>query len=104
MPGGIGVLGEESVTRRPFTISAEEYDLIYQNLPYDEQARLVAEAIRARRPAAQTLLEVGCGTGQFHSRLRESFDVEGVDLYDLMAKVHDEMVQFQKELARVKAI
>ncbi|HSF86298.1 MAG TPA: class I SAM-dependent methyltransferase [Acidimicrobiia bacterium] len=65
---------------RPFTTSAEDYDLIYQGLPYDEQAALLTAAVRTRRPDAATLLEVGCGTGQFLLRLRDSFDVEGLDI------------------------
>lgn len=65
---------------RPFAGSAEDYDLIYQGLPYDEQAALLTAAVRARRPDAATLLEVGCGTGQFLVRLQDSFDVEGLDI------------------------
>lgn len=71
----------------PFTTSAEDYDLIYQGLPYDEQAGLVTAAVRERHPKAATLLEVGCGTGQFLVRLRDSFDVEGLDVSPAMLEV-----------------
>ncbi len=75
------------MTEPPFSVSAEDYDLIYQNLPYDEQAESITAAIRTRRPGAETLLEVGCGTGQFLVRLREEFIVEGVDLSAAMLAV-----------------
>lgn len=72
---------------RPFTTSADEYDVIYQSLPYDEQAAHITTAIRERRPSAATLLEVGCGTGQFLVRLRNTFTVEGLDISSEMLDV-----------------
>lgn len=72
---------------RAFTTSADDYDVIYQGLPYDEQAALITTAIRDRHPPAETLLEVGCGTGQFLVRLRDSFTVEGLDISSEMLDV-----------------
>ncbi len=69
-----------SSTQPPFTVSAEVYDVIYQDLPYAEQADRIAELVRERLPGATSLLEVGCGTGRYMVELGRHFAVEGVDV------------------------
>ncbi len=71
----------------PFTTSADVYDVIYQWLPYDDEAARIIELVRERRPEAASLLEVGCGTGQFLVRLQDAFAVEGFDLSPQMLDV-----------------
>lgn len=75
-----------TVTRpdQPFSASAAVYDLIYRHLPYAEQADRIAGLVRERTPGAQTLLEVGCGTGRYLEELRRHFSVWGLDIEPAM--------------------
>ena len=66
-----------------FSESAELYDAIYLTFKdYAAEAGLIAEQIRERVPAARSVLDVACGTGE-HARLlsqKHGFDVDGIDL------------------------
>ncbi|RSM47560.1 SAM-dependent methyltransferase [Actinoplanes sp. ATCC 53533] len=69
---------------------AEVYDLVYgtRGQDFPAEAAGVAQLIRARRPAASSLLDVGCGTGEHLRALRGLFDrVAGVDLSEAMVGV-----------------
>ncbi|WP_313895944.1 class I SAM-dependent methyltransferase [Streptomyces sp. YIM 98790] len=59
------------------------YDALYQGRgkDYAHEASVVAKHIRARRPAAVSLLDVGCGTGAHLEHLVAEFpDAAGVDI------------------------
>jgi SAM-dependent methyltransferase len=61
---------------------ADVYDLIFgsRGKDYDGEAAEVARQVRARFPGANSLLDVGCGTGNHLERFRRLFDhVEGVE-------------------------
>jgi SAM-dependent methyltransferase len=60
--------------------SAELYDLVYSFKDYADEAAWLVSLVAERSPGAQTLLDVGCGTGRHLQRLRARFDCEGVDL------------------------
>ena len=66
-----------------FSASADLYDLIYASFKdYPAEARHVAEIIRREQPAARSILDVACGTGE-HARLlteEHGFEVDGLDL------------------------
>ena len=90
-----GVTGRDEESRRlpsrerrdslrlMFSESADLYDAIYFTFKdYAAEANLIAERIRQRVPAARSILDVACGTGE-HARLlseRHGFEVDGIDL------------------------
>ena len=65
-----------------FTESAEFYDAIYSFKDYAAEARTIADHVRSLRPAARTILDIACGTGEHARRLAEQqgFEVDGLDL------------------------
>lgn len=61
---------------------ADVYDLIFngRGKNYDGEAAEVVRQVRAKRPGARSLLDVGCGTGNHLERFRDAFEhVEGVE-------------------------
>jgi len=59
---------------------AECYDLFYQEKPYREEAEFAAKLIKTRFPDANTLFDLGCGTGLRSLELaRLGYRVCGVD-------------------------
>jgi trans-aconitate methyltransferase len=65
-----------------FSASAEFYDLIYSTFKdYTGEAAQIASLLRQFNPQCQTVLDVGCGTGE-HARLlaTHGFVVDGIDL------------------------
>lgn len=65
-----------------FSASADYYDLIYgQVKDYAAESQRLSEIIRARRPGAESILDVACGTGEHaHTLHRLGFVVDGVDV------------------------
>lgn len=62
--------------------AAEYYDLLYSGQKdYPAEARFIASLIREACPSAESVLDVGCGTGA-HARslLDLGFEVDGIDL------------------------
>jgi SAM-dependent methyltransferase len=61
--------------------SAEFYDLIYSQKPYEAEAETVHGVIqRHLRSGGSTLLDVGCGSGNHLAHLRRHYQCDGVDL------------------------
>lgn len=65
-----------------FTETAGLYDAIYGQIKdYADEGRQIAALIREAHPAARTVLDVACGTGEHARRLTElGFEVDGIDL------------------------
>ena len=59
---------------------AQYYDLFYRDKPYQEEAKYVADLIQLVRPAARTILDLGCGTGLRSLEMaRLGYQVSGLD-------------------------
>lgn len=64
-----------------FTVSADVYDIIYEDVvDYDAHAAQIRQLIEGRLGDASSLLEMACGTGQFLARFQRDFTVAGSDL------------------------
>lgn len=65
-----------------FADSAELYDLVYAEKDYAAEAEYVQEAVRSRVPAAATLLDVACGTGEHAARFAGAHHLrtDGIDI------------------------
>jgi len=72
--------------------AAHLYDALYvgRGKDYLAETDLVRGLIEAERPGARTLLDVGCGTGQHLSRLRQHYACEGLDLDAAMLAIAHE--------------
>jgi SAM-dependent methyltransferase len=71
----------------PYTRRPELYDVEYAFKDYAAEAATIERIARERRPDAQTLLDVACGTGKHLEHLRGRFTCEGVDLDEGLLEV-----------------
>ncbi|HEV2852073.1 MAG TPA: class I SAM-dependent methyltransferase [Thermoanaerobaculia bacterium] len=63
-----------------FTRSARYYDALYGFKDYEAASRKLHALIQSRNPAAETLLDLACGTGRHLEHLGAHYRVEGLDL------------------------
>lgn len=64
------------------------YDELMKDVPYDQWATKVYQTIEKYRKNTNTILDVGCGTGELSIRLTEAgFKVTGIDLSESMLTV-----------------
>jgi SAM-dependent methyltransferase len=70
-----------------FTESAAFYDALYAFKDYSAAADYVRRIVVERARRAETLLDVGCGTGRHLEFLRNDFDVQGVDINPMMVEI-----------------
>jgi ubiquinone/menaquinone biosynthesis C-methylase UbiE len=73
-----------------FTESAAFYDLLYGFVDYPAAVAQVEAIVERQAPEAQTLLDVGCGTGRHLELLRERYRVEGLDINPVMLETAQE--------------
>jgi SAM-dependent methyltransferase len=75
-----------------FSRSARIYDAVYSWKDYPREAELVHELVQARKPGAETLLDVACGTGAHLAELRRRYRCEGLDRNaDLLAVARERL-------------
>ncbi len=60
--------------------SADIYDVIYRFLDYEGESKKLQSIIQQYQPNAKTLLDLACGTGKHLEFLRQSYQVEGLDI------------------------
>jgi SAM-dependent methyltransferase len=79
----------------PFERSAEFYDFLYEGKDYAAEADYVDALIQRYLPGAQSLLDLGCGTGRHAIRFTEKgYGVVGVDRSpEMIAKARDHRKQ-----------
>ncbi len=78
---------EESTEERGYGDFAAVYDLLTENVPYDEIAAYYGKILRSITDGRR-LLDMGCGTGNLTVRLAETgFDVIGQDASEEMLSV-----------------
>ena len=64
----------------PYRQSARIYDALCRQKDYRGATRSLIQVLKRFAPDAETLLDVGCGTGRHLEHLRDRFRVEGFDL------------------------
>jgi SAM-dependent methyltransferase len=68
-----------------FSDYARYYDVLYRGKDYKSEAEYVTGILRRFAPDAKTVLDVGCGTGAYASKLAEAgYSIHGVDLSQAM--------------------
>lgn len=70
-----------------FDSYARYYDLLYRDKDYIEESDFIRRLIQTHAPNAQSILELGCGTGVHATLLAdEGFKIHGVDVSPQMLK------------------
>lgn len=67
-----------------FDAYAAYYDLIYNTKDYQAESDYVASLLEQYAPSAQSLLEMGCGTGGHAQHLAGKYRLLGIDRSDVM--------------------
>lgn len=70
-----------------FTQSFRFYDALYRFKDYAAAADQLHDLVRQNDPSAQSLLDVGCGTGKHLEHFRKWYRVEGLDVDPHMVAV-----------------
>jgi len=68
------------------------------------EAEQVMELIRAAKPDAKNVLELGCGTGSILKRLQDAYEVSGLDISGKMLSLHARRYLDQNSTGRIWSI
>ena len=77
------------------------YDLLYQDKDYLAEAKFIHDLIQTHVPLAQTILELGCGTGH-HAELlaKYGYQVHGVDRsLEMLKSANDRLTNIDPQVA-----
>jgi len=80
---------------------ARYYDLLYRDKDYVGEAQFIHRLIQTHAPYAQTILELGCGTGN-HALLlaKEGYQIQGVDFsQEMLQKADSHLSKLPSDLA-----
>jgi SAM-dependent methyltransferase len=80
---------------------ARYYDLLYRDKDYAGEAKFVYQVLQTHAPDAQSILELGCGTGN-HAQLlaQEGYQVHGVDRSsEMLQQAHERLSQIPQDIA-----
>lgn len=80
---------------------ARYYNLLYRDKDYGKEAQYIHQLLQTHAPKTQSILELGCGTGN-HAQLlaKQGYNVYGVDLSsEMLRQFSDRISQLPKELA-----
>lgn len=80
---------------------ARYYNLLYRDKDYTREAQFIHQLLQTHAPNVQSILELGCGTGN-HALLlaKEGYEVHGVDLSEkMLQQASDRLSQLPQELA-----
>ncbi|MEL6255707.1 MAG: class I SAM-dependent methyltransferase [Bacteroidota bacterium] len=70
------------------------YDLIYSFKDYQKESEEIAQLIHSKKPEAQKILDVGCGTAEHHKYLRNQFSITGLDINPGFIKIAKRKIPF----------
>jgi len=70
--------------------SAQWYDLLYSFKDYQEEATNIAKLLNQFHPAAQTLLDVACGTAEHDRCLSQHYKIDGIDINEEFIRIAQE--------------
>ena len=84
-----------------FANYARYYDLLYRDKDYIGEAQFIHQLIQNHAPNAQSILELGCGTGN-HAMLlaKEDYHIYGIDLSEeMLQQARDRLSNLTPDLA-----
>ncbi|MBT5908343.1 MAG: class I SAM-dependent methyltransferase [Opitutae bacterium] len=67
---------------------AKYYDLVHENKDYEQESSYIHGLIQKHNPKAKTILDIGCGTGNYAFAMHElGYGVSGVDSSSQMIEI-----------------
>ena len=67
---------------------AKYYDLVHENKDYEQESSYIHRLIQKHKPDAKTILDIGCGTGNYAFAMHElGYRVSGVDSSSQMIEI-----------------